>query len=305
VTLQLSTAALRAVETAARLRSYTLAAQELHVTHSAVSHQIRQVESQLGAALFTRVRTQMVPTPACERLVVRLRRALGEIDAALREAAALDQTETGPLFLSVMADFANVWLIQRLGDFNRRYPNTTLAISIHTGLEPPNPNSFDIGVWHLRVDTEGFRSLQLPRDRVIAVCSAQFARRYPTLSVNSLPTVPLLRFAGRSWREFFEAAGLDADEPGTGAIFTDAGALLSGALAGQGVAMIRRRMAQAELRTGSLVQVGDVDIEAHLDYFLSWRDEHPREAEIKSFRDWLCAQLASPPIDRTAEPPKS
>jgi len=300
VTLQLGLAALRAVETAARLRSYTLAAQEMHVTHSAVSHQIRQVESQLGTTLFTRVRTQMVPTPACEQLVVRLRTALGEIDAALRQAAAQDKSEVGPLYLSAMADFANVWLIRRIGDFNRRYPNITLAISIHTGMEPPNPNSFDIGVWHRRVDTDGFRSMRLPRDRVIAVCSVEFARRYPTLSLDSLPSVPLLHFAGRSWREFFQAAGLEADEPGTGLIFTDAGALLNGTLAGQGVAMIRRQMAEAELRTGSLVQVGEVDIEAHLDYFLSWRDGHPREPDIKSFRDWLHAQLV-PPIDQTAE----
>jgi LysR family transcriptional regulator, glycine cleavage system transcriptional activator len=117
VTLQLSLAALRAVEAAARLRSYTLAAQELHITHSAVSHQVRQVESQLGTTLFTRVRTQMVPTPACEQLVGRLRSALGEIDAALRQTAAHDKTETAPLYLSVMADFANVWLVRRIGDY--------------------------------------------------------------------------------------------------------------------------------------------------------------------------------------------
>jgi LysR family glycine cleavage system transcriptional activator len=298
--LQLSLAALRAVETAARLRSYTLAARELHVTHSAVSHQIRQVESQLGVALFGRVRTQMVPTPACERLVVRLRRGLGEIDVALREAAAHDESETAPLCVSAMADFANVWLIRRIGEFNRRYPNITLALSIHAGLEPPNPNSFDIGIWHRRVNEKGFQSLQLPRDRVIAVCSAEFARRYPMLSVELLPSVPLLRFAGRSWREFFQAAGLDADEPDTGLIFTDAGALLNGALAGQGVAMIRRRMAEAELRTGSLVQVGEIDIEAHLDYFLTWQDGHPRAADIESFRDWLRAELISASTDQTA-----
>jgi LysR family transcriptional regulator, glycine cleavage system transcriptional activator len=305
MTLQLSLAALRAVEAAARQRSYTLAARELHITHSAVSHQVRQVESHLGTTLFTRVRTQMVPTPACEQLVVRLRRALDEIDAALRQTAAHDKTETVPLYLSVMADFANVWLIRRIGDFTQRYPNKALALSIHTGLEPPNPNSFDIGVWHRRVDTDGFRSMRLPRDRVIAVCSAEFARRYPTLSLKSLPAVPLLRFAGRSWGEFFQAAGVEADEPVSGLIFTDAGALLSGALAGQGVAMIRRQMAEAELRTGSLVQVGDVEIEAHLDYFISWRVGHPREPDIESFRDWLCAQLVSTPINQTAKHSKS
>jgi LysR family glycine cleavage system transcriptional activator len=297
VALQRNLAALRAVEAAARLRSYTLAAQELYVTHSAVSHQIRQVEAQLGTALFVRVRTQMVPTPVCERLVVRLRRGLTEIEAALSEAAAHDNTETAPLYLSVMGDFANVWLIPRLGEFSARHPDITLALSIHTGLEPPNPHSYDIGVWHRRVDEDGFVSVQLPRDHVIAVCSAEFAERYPTLSLESLPTVPLLRFARRSWREFFQAAGLDVDEPATGLIFTDADTLLTGALAGRGVAMIRKQMAEPGLRAGSLVQVGDVEIAAHLDYFLTWREWHPREADIESFRDWLFAQFIASPID--------
>jgi LysR family transcriptional regulator, glycine cleavage system transcriptional activator len=291
VKFQPSLATLRAVETAARLHSYTLAAEELYVTHSAISHQIRQLESQLRTALFTRVGTQMMPTPVCQRLTGRLRRGLDEIDTALCEATG-DESGTTTLRLSVMADFANVWLIGRLGDFTEWYPDITLMLSIHSAVEPPNPNVVDIGIWHRRVEADGFRSVALPRDRVIAVCSAEFAARHPDLRIESLPTVPLLRFATRSWKDFFEAAGMDADEPGSGLIFADAGALLSAALAGQGVAMIRRHMADAQLRAGSLIQVGDLDIEAHLDYFMTWRDGHPQESEIEAFRDWLRMQLA-------------
>src|SRR6201999_4078684 len=143
------------------------------------------------------------------RLTGRLRRGLDEIDTALREAAG-DESGITTLRLSVMADFANVWLIGRLGDFTERYPHITLMLDIHSAVKPPNPNTVDIGIWHRRVEADGFRSVALPRDRVIAVCSAEFATRHPDLRIESLPTVPLLRFASRSWEDFFEAAGIDA-----------------------------------------------------------------------------------------------
>ncbi|MFK0290667.1 LysR substrate-binding domain-containing protein [Streptomyces sp. NPDC090442] len=286
-------AALRSLEAAARLRSYTLAARELHLTHSAVSHQLRQLEAQLGVPLFTRSGTQMLPTPACARLADRLRRSLGDLVDALTEAAGTGVAAPAPLELSVMADFATVWLIPRLDDLARAHPEIELSLRLHTGLAPPDPRSVDLGIWHRRIEAHDHRSVRLLEDRVIAVCSPELYARHPGLSIETLPRAPLLRFAPRSWQEFFAAAGLDADEPARGVRYADAEALLRAALAGQGVAMVRRQMADAYLGRGELVRIGDVEIPADLDYFLSWREDHPRAAAIEAFHHWLRTQLAA------------
>ncbi|MEK2472489.1 LysR substrate-binding domain-containing protein [Streptomyces noursei] len=288
-------ASLRSLEAAARLRSYTLAARELHVTHSAVSHQIRQLEAQLGVALFARSGTQMLPTPVCARLAARLRRSLGDLVEALGEAMGEAGASSMPLELSVMADFANVWLIPRLADLARAHLQIELSVRLHTGMAPPDPRSVDRGIWHRPVEAHDHRSVRLLEDQVIAVCSPGLTARHPGLTLGTLPQAPLLRFALRSWKEFFAAAGIDAGEPAHGVIYSDAEALLRAALAGQGVAMVRRQMADAYLGRGDLVRIGDVEIRAQLDYFLSWREGHPRASTIHTFHDWLRQQLTAAP----------
>ncbi|MEV7598785.1 LysR substrate-binding domain-containing protein [Kitasatospora sp. NPDC089797] len=288
-------AALRCVEAAARLRSYTLAARELHVTHSAVSHQVRALEARLGAPLFTRAGPDMLPTPACERLAGRLRRTLAELAEALDEAAGAGVRAPAPLELSVMADFANLWLIPRLDDLARELPELELSLRLHTGTAPPDPRSADVGIWHRRIEERGYRSERLLADRVIAVAAPALLTRHPGLTTATLPRAPLLRFVARSWQEFFTVAGLDAEDPGHGVIYSDAEALLRAALADQGVAMVRRQLAEAHLRGGELVRIGEVEIPAQLDYYFSRREDHPRAAVIEALRGWLRARLDAAP----------
>jgi LysR family glycine cleavage system transcriptional activator len=289
-----SLASLCSVEAAARRRSFSQAADELHVTHSAISHQIRQLEASLGTPLFTRVGAQMFPTAICSRLAGRLRQSLVDIDEALNEACSENSASPQRLELSVMGDFLNFWLVPYLADFSQSYPKVDLSFRTHSELEPPDPGSVDVGIWYRRVDERGFRSVRLLEDYVVAVCSPALRARYPALAPRTLPDMPLLRFALRTWREFFTAAGIEADEPQRGPVFGDAGTLLQAALAAQGVAMVREQMADPFLRSGALVQVSDVRLPANLEYFMSWREGHPREALILSFYDWLRVRLNPP-----------
>ena len=105
--------ALRALEAAARHRSYSRAAQELAVTHGAVSQQIRRLEAELGARLFERRGNAMVPTPAAERLAGRIGQGLDVLQNAVAEFA--QAAERDPLVLSLDPQFANRWLPSRLG----------------------------------------------------------------------------------------------------------------------------------------------------------------------------------------------
>ncbi|MFX1675259.1 LysR substrate-binding domain-containing protein [Paraburkholderia sp. A2WS-5] len=284
--------ALRALEAAARRRSFSRAAEELHLTHSAVSHHLRALEAELGVELFRRVGSRMIPTAAGAQLADRVRRSLEE----LREA--LDATRPGVsgvtrLELSVMSDFASVWLIPRLGDFYDRHPNVDLSLRMHADVTPPDPYPFDIGIWHRRVDEPGFQFRKLLDDQVVAVCSPALLARYPAFRIEDLAAMPLLRFSRRSWRDFFEAAGVGGDEPERGPVFDDAGLLLQATVAGQGAATARLQLARGFIDRGELVQLGQVRIPASLDYYFTWREGHPREAAIQQFYRWVKTQLVN------------
>jgi LysR family transcriptional regulator, glycine cleavage system transcriptional activator len=284
--------ALRALEAAARRRSFSRAAEELHLTHSAVSHHLRALETELGVELFRRAGSRMIPTAAGAQLAERVRRSLDD----LREA--LDATRPGVsgvtrLELSVMSDFASVWLIPRLGDFYDRHPMVDLSLRMHADVTPPDPYPFDIGIWHRRVDEPGFQIRKLLDDQVVAVCSPALLARHPGFRMEDLASMPLLRFSRRSWRDFFEAAGVAGDEPERGPVFDDAGLLLQATVAGQGVATARLQLARGFIERGELVQLGQVRIPASLDYYFTWREGHPREAAIQQFYRWIKAQLAN------------
>lgn len=284
--------ALRALEAAARRRSFSRAAEELHLTHSAVSHHLRALEAELGVELFRRAGSRMIPTAAGAQLAERVRRSLEE----LREA--LDATRPGVsgvtrLELSVMSDFASVWLIPRLGDFYDRHPDVDLSLRMHAGITPPDPYPFDVGIWHRRVEEPGFQIRKLLDDQVVAVCSPALLARYPAFRMEDLASMPLLRFSRRSWRDFFEAAGVAGDEPERGPVFDDAGLLLQATVAGQGAATARLQLARGFIDRGELVQLGQVRIPASLDYYFTWREGHPREAAIQQFYRWIKAQLAN------------
>jgi DNA-binding transcriptional LysR family regulator len=284
--------ALRALEAAARRRSFSRAAEELHLTHSAVSHHLRGLETELGVELFRRAGSRMIPTAAGAQLAERVRRSLDD----LRDA--LDATRPGVsgvtrLELSVMSDFASVWLIPRLGDFYDRHPMVDLSLRMHADVTPPDPYPFDIGIWHRRVDEPGFQIRKLLDDQVVAVCSPALLARYPDFRMEDLASMPLLRFSRRSWRDFFEAAGVAGVEPERGPVFDDAGLLLQATVAGQGAATARLQLARDFIDRGELVQLGQVRIPASLDYYFTWREGHPREAAIQQFYRWVKAQLAN------------
>ena len=284
--------ALRALEAAARRRSFSRAAEELHLTHSAVSHHLRALETELGVELFRRAGSRMIPTAAGAQLAERVRRSLGELRDAL-DATRRGMSGVTRLELSVMSDFASVWLIPRLGDFYDRHPNVDLSLRMHADVTPPDPYPFDIGIWHRRVDEPGFQIRKLLDDQVVAVCSPVLLARYPDFRVEDLAKMPLLRFSRRSWRDFFDAAGVAGEEPERGPVFDDAGLLLQATVAGHGVATARLQLARDFIERGELVQLGQVRIPASLDYYFTWRESYPREAAILQFYRWVKSQLAN------------
>ena len=286
--------ALRALEAATRHRSFSRAAEELALTHSAISHHIRALEDNLGTKLFRRTGLTMTPTSAGVRLAEQVRGALDQLEVALREAS---HVVAGPpvvrLQVSVMADLANAWLIRRLPSLHAQAPELDLHLRLHAEISPPDPYLVDVGIWHQRVDLPGFECHNLIEDDVIAVASPALLAQYPDFTVADLPKLPMLRFALRPWRDWLLLAGLPPDEPERGPIFQDAGLMLQSAVAGLGVATARAQLAHDYLASGQLVQIGTTRIRSSLHYWVTWREGNPREKEIQRFHAWLREQVAA------------
>ncbi|WP_231586368.1 LysR substrate-binding domain-containing protein [Cupriavidus basilensis] len=285
--------ALRAVEAAARHRSFSRAAQELALTHSAISHHIRALEASLGTKLFQRAAHLMMPTSVGARLAERIRDGLAELQDGLREASNGCAPQVIRLEVSVMADLANAWLIRRLPSLRDVLPGLDLHLRLHAEISPPDPYAVDVGIWHQRVDLPGFACHNLIEDHVVAVASPALLARYPGFTLADLPRLPMLRFALRPWRDWLEAAGLPPSEPERGPIFQDAGMLLQSAVAGQGAATARLQLARDYLASGELVQLGTARIPSSLHYWVIWREANPREKTIQQFHAWLQAQVAA------------
>lgn len=284
--------ALRALEAATRHRSFSRAAEELALTHSAISHHIRALEGNLGTKLFRRTGLTMTPTSAGARLAEQVRGALDQLEAALREASDIAAPPVVRLQVSVMADLANAWLIRRLPSLHEQAPELDLHLRLHAEISPPDPYSVDVGIWHQRVDLPGFECHNLIEDYVIAVASPALLAQYPGFTVADLPKLPMLRFALRPWRDWLLLAGLPPNEPERGPIFQDAGLMLQSAVAGLGVATARAQLAHDYLASGQLVQIGTTRIASSLHYWVTWREGNPREKAILRFHAWLREQVA-------------
>lgn len=279
--------AMKALEAAVRWQSFSQAAKELHLTHGAISRQIRQLENALGRPLFYRQGNAMRPTEAARSLAQSVRTHLAALSAAF--AAARPDAAGAPvtLVVNLMADLAANWLVPRLAQWQALHPGIELKLKTHSELATPDPHDSDIGIWYQRCHVPGYRSLRLPEDDIIAVCAPALLARHPDADWRTIRNLPLLRFSRRGWHDWFEAAGLPTDEPERGPVFEDAALLLQAALSGQGVALSRRNLTRDYLASGALCQLGPVSVPVSFDFYICWRHDHPEQHAIRLFHRWL------------------
>ncbi|MBW8742770.1 MAG: LysR family transcriptional regulator [Sphingomonas sp.] len=291
------------MEAAARHLSYSRAAEELSLTHGAVSHHIAKLEAVLETRLFVREGQRMVPTPVARTLAAAARQGLSIISDAF-EAARLSPRRNAssradrPLVVSVLPSFAARWLLPRLPDFQRRHP----AIEIH--LQPnadiaklDGRDGVDLALRYGTGGWSGVEGRRLMSGWVFPVASPDYIRHHQLRTPKDLKRATLLRKPGQPWTPWFAAAGLDWPEPSTGPSYDDAGLILDAAAQGQGVALGRAALLEDDLAGGRLARIGDIAIEDEYAWYVVWREHRGtrrmREAEI--FRHWVIEMAGASP----------
>lgn len=282
--------ALRALEAAVRLESYTLAAEELAVTQSAVSHQLRELEELLGETLFRRAGRRMAPTPRARAMASRVREGLLLIEGALDDTPR--HRQRGTLHLSVLPSFATQWLVPRLGGFHARHPDIALVLSATLEVADFRRDAVDAAIRYGQGRWDGCEGVLLAREDVLAVASPRFASGHLPPTPEALRPSQLIGNPFLPWTPWLRAAGLDWPEPATRLAIGDAALVIAAAVAGQGIALARELLVRDELASGRLVPVFDLRLPAASQYWLVWPKASRKRALIDPLAAWLQDALA-------------
>lgn len=295
---------LRVFECAARHLNWTRAAQELHLTHGAVSLQIKALEDELGVKLFARSGKKTWLTDAGQQLAVGVREALDDLATTVmrvRERAA-----GNVLTLSVLPSFAAAWLVVRLGGFLARHPDIEFNLQSSIHLADFRNDGVDVAIRWGNGPWPGLSCEKLLDDELFPVLSPRLTRRKLKHPAELLE-LPLIRIKQQmrlsDWVRWFAAAGVQATEPRGGAIFDDTELALRAAAKGQGVVLARSSLAGDRLASGELIAPFALRVPANFAYYLVCPESHLEKPSVQQFRAWLIEELAnSTPL---APPPEA
>ncbi|MCE3288134.1 MAG: LysR family transcriptional regulator [Caulobacter sp.] len=289
-TLPLS--AIRIFEAAARLKSFTRAAEELGVTQAAVSWQVKALEKRLEQALFQRLPREVALTPSGERLS----RAATEAINLLR-AAVSDLTETGEgvLAITTLNSLAAHWLAPRIGAFQVAHPKLAVRLETSNRLIDLAHDDIDVAVRAGAGDWPGMESHFVFRTIQTPLCTPQMREQLGGLArPEDLLTAPRIG-SEEEWATWFRCAGVTAGDGPAGPtrLMADTQTLeIASALGGQGVALGSPILFSAEIAAGRLVRPFEAVMPLGHGYWLVYPKERRRSPKIVAFRDWLLAQAA-------------
>lgn len=288
--------ALRAFEAAARLRSFTLAAEELGLTQSAISHQVRGLEDHLGFELFQREPRRIATTAKGERLALAVRDGLGVVARAIVE---LTKTDAGPhLVVSTLAGFAVKWLFPRLIRFDERHPKIELSIATTGQLADFSAGEADVAIRYGTGRYSGLYVEKILDEDMFPVCSPKLLRGPKALNKPAdLAHVPLLhddiiKLDGHlpGWRLWLNAAGASNVDPAKGRRFGQSNMSIQAAIEGLGVALGRTPVVADDLAAGRLVKPFDLTVPSGYAYYFVCPPRSIDRPKVAAFRAWLLAE---------------
>jgi LysR family glycine cleavage system transcriptional activator len=282
---------LRAFEAAARHLSFTQAAAELNVTQTAISHQIRRLEEELGIRLFVRQNRALALTPKARDYLPGVRAAFN--DLRLATDRLLRKDDDNVLTISTLASLAAKWLLPRLTAFQEAHPGIDVRITTSTGLVDFKGGDVDAAIRYGRGHWPGLRAEWLMADEVFPVCSpALLTGKRPLRRPEDLRDHVLLHNTNNSddWRLWLTASGLPADiskQPGI--TFDLILMTVQAAIDGIGIAMGRTSYVQDDIAKGRLVVPFEIALPADAGFYLVSPEATADPPKLRAFRNWLTA----------------
>jgi len=284
--------ALRAFATAARLRSFTAAATELSQTQGAISHSIRELEKRLGVSLFERHGRGIALSQAGVAYLPYVNEALEQLFAG--QALLHPPIDSHVLTVSCSPNFAQKWLVPRLGQFNQACPDIDLRISAASRHVTFDGDGIDVAIRHGNGDWPELSVSKLCNEIVFPVCSPWLFEHTgkPIRRISDLARHTLIHDQQREgWRSWLVQLGYKAKSYrlDRGPILSQTSLAIDASIAMQGVALARSALVQLDLRDGRLIRPLDSYTKADFAYWIVAPPGSWDKGNVKQFRDWLAA----------------
>lgn len=280
-------------ESAARHLSFTRAGEELFLTQSAVSRQIKELEAQLGVALFERRHRALALTEAGQQFYA----AAAQVIATMRGATERLRAQAGrrrPLSVATTHSFAALWLIPRLAGFTRDHPGVDVRITAETRVQDLEREGLDLAIRHGPAALAGPNAVRLFGERVFPVCSPGLRSRIPLEKPADLAQHVLLQYDdpdGRHpwlhWKTWLEVEGIADLRPAGTLAFSGYEQIIPAAIAGHGVALGRSPLVKDLLDEGTLVAPFRSSADPARAYFAVVSPEAAGRPEVVEFIAWL------------------
>jgi LysR family glycine cleavage system transcriptional activator len=290
--------AVRYFEAAARHLSFSKAAEELNVTHSAISHQIKALEEWVGQPLFDRTGRALRLTEGGRQFLPPVRSAFQQLADAAQDLRQL--CHGGPLTVSVLPSLASKWLVPRLFDFRANHPEIEVRISATERVEQIGQGGIDIAIRYGRGKWPNVDSELLLKDDLFPIVSplllsgdAQLKEPRDLANFTLLSDTTWQAAQFDFWQQWLEHAGVTGLElKGGGFSFNYSNLLIQAAVDGLGVALGNTMLASDDLRAGRLVKPFDISVPLDTGYYVVYVRDALKRPKIRAFRDWVMDQVA-------------
>ncbi|TXL73341.1 LysR family transcriptional regulator [Vineibacter terrae] len=285
--------ALRAFEAAARHLHFTHAAEELHLTPTAISHQVRQLEEILGVELFRRYPRPLRLSSAGEKLFPVLRDSLDRIAGAIEQLSVDGRGD--PLRLSVTMAFASRWLMPRLPDL-RRQTGLTVVVEAEDRVADLHASDIDMAIRYAERPNSDAEWHRLFPDRIVPACAPSLIENRGQLSPDQILALPLLHYRWKSgsanapsWERWHALTRAEAALPRTIQTFSEEIHAIEAAVAGHGAVLASQHLITDLLNAGSLILLSDISLPGPT-YWAVLLSSHPRRDRLESLLNWFRQQ---------------
>jgi LysR family transcriptional regulator, glycine cleavage system transcriptional activator len=291
---------LRAFDVAARNLNLTAAAEEMNVTHAAVSRQVKQLEQRLGVQLFERLPRGLKLTVHGALLAEGTREAFDRLATAIEDVSA--PAVRRKLTISTFSSLATRWLMPRVQSFATLFPETDLQVSTTARLVDFSREDVDVAVRFGGGEYPGMHVRPMFKPKEIVVAAPSLLKRGPPIKTYAdLKGHTLLHDdAYRTWTHWLDAVGAKGVNPRRGIICGDRNSMLAAALEGQGVGITSDLFAANDLKSGRLVRVFDAEVSATFGIYAVCLPRRLNDPLIAGTMDWLVREAQSSP---DAHPP--
>jgi len=289
-----SFAVLRSFECAARHQSFTLAAEELSLTQSAISRQIKELELAIGVDLFRRVGRRVELSERGAVFAADLRLDLERIKSTVFQAITADDDET-VLRIAVLPTFASRWLIPRLSEFGALHPDIQIHLSVRENTFNLIREHFDAALHFGPAVWPDGDLAKLCTEVMVPVASPSLIASHGIFEAKDLLDAPLIHLESRplAWNGWFSAVGMEELGVLGGKQYGQFSMVIAGAIASLGAAILPSYLIEAELADGRLQRISEVGLSTNNAYYIA-TPTGIRNPGVKAFSKWVKGQISNP-----------